>query len=80
MGMAPMAHTLWTRVMNYAPNHPHWVCIEATSAPHHHHTTTSNDNNAMTIAFSFVVDPLALCRVFAYQPLQTTDAYHHCHH
>ena len=26
MGMAPMAHVLWTKIMNYSPSNPKWVC------------------------------------------------------
>lgn len=25
MGMAPMAHTLWTRFLRYSPSNPKWV-------------------------------------------------------
>lgn len=25
MGCAPIAYVLWSRVMHYAPKHPHWA-------------------------------------------------------
>ena len=27
MGMAPVAHVLWSKFMNFSPTNPNWVCM-----------------------------------------------------